>query len=110
MLGLVGHRVELHIADQGADRGRTGGDFIQAGLPACLVQFADHIARVERDQIGFLLAAIDNRRHLACAPSSPRRPLTASRAYLGLDCNNVGHSMLLNDKRRPPGVPTRWGV
>ena len=107
VLRRIGHRMELHAADQRADRLAAGGDLIQAGLPAGAVQFADHHPGVERDQVGFLLSAIDNRRHLACPPSRPRRPLTASRAYLGLDCNNVGHSMLLNDKRRPPGVPAR---
>ena len=81
----VGDRMVLHAADQCADRLVTGIDLIQARLPAGTVQLADNVPGVQRDQVGFLLAAIDYPRHLACTPSCSRRPLTASRAYLGLD-------------------------
>ena len=55
------------------------------------MQLLDDDAGVEGDQVGRLLSAIDDTRHLACPPSRSRCPLTCLRAYLGLDCNNVGH-------------------
>src|SRR6476660_274011 len=97
MFRRVGHGMKLHAADQRADWLCTRGYLIQAGLPAGPMKLTHNHPRVELDKIGLLLSAIDNSRHLACTPSSPRRPLTASRAYLGLDCNNVGHSMLLSE-------------
>src|SRR6185437_4701785 len=68
--------VELHAADQRADRPTAGVDLIEAGLPAGPVQFAQHDARVQCQQAGFLPPTIDDSGHLARTPSRPRRPLT----------------------------------
>jgi hypothetical protein len=91
VLRTVRHGVELHAADQGADRVGAGLDLVQARLPACLVDFLQDNAGVEGDQVGRLLSPIDDTRHLACPPSRPRCPLTCLRAYLGLDRRDVGH-------------------
>ena len=86
MLRLVGHGVELHVADQRAGRVRRPTlHLVEPGLPAGAMQFAEHGARVERDQGGRLLAAIDDGGHLARSPGRARRPLTGSLARLGLD-------------------------
>ena len=84
VLRRVADRVELHVADQRARRVAVGLDLVETGLPAGALQFAQHGAGLQRDQAGGLVGAVNHRRHHACAPGRPRRPLTGSRACLGL--------------------------
>ena len=75
----IRHRMELHAANQRADRRRACRDLVLAGLPATAMQLADDDTGIERDQRGFRVTAINNRWYLTSPPSSPRRPLTGSR-------------------------------
>ena len=86
-------------------------DLEQAGLPAAAMQLTQYRAGVQRDQRRRQLGAVNDGGHPARPPSRTRRPLTGSRACLGLDRNSVGHGSLLQmAKRRPPGVPARRAV
>src|SRR5579883_388895 len=59
------------------------------------MQFAQHRAGVKRNEAGLLLGAVDHGGHLALTPGRSRRPLTGSRACLGLDSHDIGHGPLL---------------
>ena len=50
MLRLVGHGVELHVADERAGSVRAELHLIEAGPPAAAMQFLDDRARLEGDK------------------------------------------------------------
>ena len=95
MLGRIGDGMELHVADQRARGVAVDLDLVEARLPAGAMQLAHHRARFERDEAGRLMRAVDHAGHLALTPGRPRRPLTGSRACLGLDGHDIGHGPLL---------------
>ena len=98
--------MELHVADQRARRRRRSIliSYRRDCQPArCSSRSTARGSSAIR--VGSCLRAIDDAGHLARPPSRPRRPLTGSRACLGLDRHNIGHGPLLKCKRRPPGVP-----
>jgi hypothetical protein len=95
VLRRVADGMKLHIADQ-----RLGGiavdpDLVEARLPTRPVQLTQHRAGVQRDQAGRLPRPVDHPGHLALTPGRARRPLTGSRACLGLDGHDIGHGPLL---------------
>ena len=95
VLRRVADRMELHVADQRARRIAVHLDLVEARLPAGPVQFAQHRAGVQRDEAGLLPRPVDDTGHLALTPGRPRRPLTGSRACLGLDGHDISHGPLL---------------
>ena len=101
MFRLVGHRVELHVADQGAGAFIAHLQLEQARAPAGLGDFLHHRLGFQGDQGRRLLGTVDNSGHKALPPGRACCPLTCTLARSGLDRHEVGH-FLAPDERKAP--------
>ena len=100
----VAHRLELHVARNGAHGLAVDFKVDQRREETSGLDVGEDVAVGERNELGFRLVAIDDTGDEARTTDCARGPLACPGARRGLELHDLGHVRLLS-MNDPPGLP-----